>query len=377
MRRHFPFHTNTFKLLQFGRATLVALLFTLLISSCKDDPTGQTSCLDDYDVTPLLTHYADDIIVPGYQGLLKSCTELQTSLEAFTSNPDEEGLDMLRGKFISSYTAWQSVAMFEFGPAEEVFLRNSLNNFPLNQAQTVAKINNADLDFSSPSEYTKGYPALDYLLFGLDTSSLAIVDSFSQSSKYSNYLAGVVNDMLNRVQTILTDWESYGADFKNRTGSAAGESLSLLVNGLNENYESIKRDKLGVPSGVLSLGFTNPKEVEAYYSGISVALTKEALEASKQVFSGGDGIGMDDVLNHLKTEKDGVPLTELINDQFDLAIESVNKISGALSDAVDNDNATVLEAYKAVAEQVILIKSDMPSVMCIAITYVDNPSDSD
>ena len=69
----------------------------------------------------------------------------------------------------------------------------------------------------------------------------------------------MVTDIQERVNHTYNGWTNgYDETFINNTGTAAGTSLSLIINGLNENYEMIKREKLGVPSGVLTLDFPNP-----------------------------------------------------------------------------------------------------------------------
>jgi predicted lipoprotein len=372
------FHTiHKYKTFVNGAAA-AALIFTfaLNLASCKDDEGNQNLCLHDFDVKPLLSHYSKDIIIPAYDELKAEVTALRTHGDRFVNTPTTEHLDSFQAAFTRSYLAWQTAAPFDFGPAETHFLTNGLNNYPLNQGQTLAKIQAIDTNLSSPDEYTKGFPALDLLLFGLGDDN-ATVDSFTTNLNYRYYTRAVVNDIVKRVSAVSNDWNSFADDFNNRIGTASGEGLSLIINGLNKNYEQIKRTKIGVPSGVLSLGFTNPTEVEAYHSGISLELITRSLEASKEIFNGKGSNSLASALDYIEAEKNGDKLSTLINDQFDLGLASVKQLNGRLSDLVDSDNEAVLKAYKDVAEQVVLLKSDMPSVMCIAITYVDNPSDSD
>ncbi len=373
MSIHKRFKANTY-----GAAFAALLLvFSGNFYSCKDDEGNQNLCLQDYDVKPLLSHYSSDIIIPAYNELKSECTVLQAHNDQFVLDPTSANLDSVQAAFKRSYLAWQSAAPFDFGPAETHFLANGLNNYPLNVLQTRAKIQALDTNFSSPDEYTKGFPALDLLYFGLGENDAATIDSFNSNVNYQRYAQAVVNDMLQRLEDVVLDWQTFASEFNNRIGTASGEGLSLIINGLNKNYEEIKRNKLGVPSGVLSLGFTNPTEVEAYHSGISLELIVRSLEASKQVFNGKGSNSLASALDYIEAQKNGDKISTLVNEQFDLGMASVLQLNGRLSDLVDTDNEAVIKAYKDVAEQVVLLKSDMPSVMCIAITYVDNPSDSD
>jgi len=192
-----------------------------------------------------------------------------------------------------------------------------------------------------------------------------------------------VEDIQSRVDQTLNAWkDGYREAFIQNTGNAAGTSLSLLINNLNENYEIVKRDKVGIPSGIVTLGFTNPDKVEAFHSGLSKELILAAVRASDRLFRGEsrqgiDGFGLDELLQQANAQKDGEPLSRLIKDQYQQVITATEALPAPLSAAVDDNPEVVETAYKELVRQVVQIKTDMPSVLCVAITYVDNPSDSD
>ena len=189
--------------------------------------------------------------------------------------------------------------------------------------------------------------------------------------------------MQSKVTQTHDTWKNgYRDSFVTKTGTAAGNSLSQIINSWNENYELIKRNKIGVPSGVLDLNFPLADKVEAVYSGISSSLAVEALNASLSLYlgKGKDGIdrvGLDDFLNEINAEKNEKTLDEVIQEQFANAINAVSALPDPLSEAIENDEMPTVLAYNEITKQVINIKTDLPSVLCISITYVDNPSDSD
>ena len=55
----------------------------------------------------------------------------------------------------------------------------------------------------------------------------------------------------------------------------------------------------------------------------------------------------------------------------------LNDLNSSLDAAVINEEAAVSELYQSMSSYVVLAKTDMPTALCISITYVDNPSDSD
>lgn len=363
------------------------LASSVIFFSCKDDDE-QDPCTNSFDQETLFRNVADNIILPAYADLNTKVDDLVNKTQSFIDSPDESKLMELRNAFISAYTSWQGASQFEFGPAEDVFLRNSVNNFPANTNQIQFNIENGTNNFNQPDTYDQGFPALDYMLFGINGNDdiNEIVKVYAENTdkeKYLNYLEDLVTDMKNKVTLTNDTWvNAYRDVFITKTGTAAGNSLSQIINGWNENYELIKRNKIGVPSGVLDLNFPLPEKVEAFYSGISTSLAVEALNASLNLYlgkgaNGVDGVGLDDFLNEINAEKDGRTLDAVIQDQFTSAINSVNALADPLSEAIEADEAPTVAAYAEISKQVINIKTDLPSVLCISITYVDNPSDSD
>ena len=353
------------------------LAFVLFIAACGDD-TPTTGCEVEFDQEAMFTNIADNLIIPAYTNLKEKVDDLETKVTDFQSNISQSTLDDLRSSWFEAYRVWQHASQYKFGPSEDVFLYNSVNNFPLNVDETNEKITNEDYDFTSPDAYDKGFPALDYLLYGIGDDDAAILVQFADA-KYMTYLTKVVEDIKTRVDATTTAWDTYRATFITNTGTAAGSSLSQIVNGFNENYEFIKREKLGVPSGVLTLGFTNPTKVEAFYAGRSVELANEALAASFQLYLGANSLGLDDYLQEIGTMKEDKTLDEAIQEQFTSAVNTLQGLGTTtpLSELVDTETDKVVDAYNEVTKQLVNIKTDMPSVLCVSITYIDNPSDSD
>lgn len=372
-------HLSKFSLI----AVFCVLTIVGFLSSCKDDNQKFTpSCISEYDISPLLVNYADEIIIPRLESFDKQFDECYQEGENFIDNPQLENLIQFRMEYIAVYKLWQTVSAFSFGPGEDVFWVSSFNNFPLNESKVLLDVQDGKMDFSSPDDYNKGLPLLDFFLYGLSDSEEGILDSFSINNAYGIYTKAVLDDMDKKLDDVIGNWQSYANEFKQKTGTTDGQSINLLVNTLNKDYEYIKRNKIGIPSGVLSLGFTNPREVESYHSGQSLELAKTAIQSSKDLFlgtkfDGTDGEGLEEILRSIGADKNGVSLADVIINQYGIALERINAIEETLQESVDDDKQNVIDAYNALSEQVIYLKSDMPSVMCIPITYVDNPSDSD
>lgn len=362
---------------------LIGFCFSIFLFACNsDDGMGdENTCQPNFNQEAFFTRIADDLILPGYEKLDVDLNALHTSSTTFVEQLNEVSLEDLKAKYTQAYKSWQVVAQYEFGPAKEVFLRNSLNNFPLNEESLLENVQTGIYDFEMPDRYDKGLPALDYLLYGIALDQNAILNKYiigSNAEKYRQYLTAVTKDMVERTEQTLNEWKgTYRAKFIGNTGTAAGTSLSLLVNGLNENYELIKREKLGVPSGVLTLGIPNADRVEAFNSGLSTTLLQLALQATIDLFSIDNGLSFSDYLDAANARKEGNDLSQVILQQFTKATAAVNAFDAPINLIVESDKETVTNAYNEITRQLVNIKTDLPSVLCVSITYIDNPSDSD
>lgn len=361
--------------------TLFILL--LALAACKNDDNGGSgteTCIQGFDQKAMLENLADNLIRPAYTDLQSKVNTLDNAGQLFLANPTEGTLADFQAAISAAYLIWQSAAAYEFGPAEEVFLRNSLNNFPVNVGKLENNISNQSWDFDLPDEFDKGFPALDYLLFGIADSPMEIVAFYKDANDADlrkQYVMALLSDIKTRVDKTAEAWSNYRETFVSNLGTADGSALSQIINGLNHNYELIKREKIGFPSGALTSGFSNPEAVEAYYSGQSLALAKAAIDATKNIYQGFGSLGLDDYLNHVNAEKNGTSLHQLIEAQFLLIEETLNNLSDPLSDNITADQNAVSNAHSIISDQVVHLKTDLPSILCVSITYIDNPSDSD
>lgn len=363
--------------------TLTILLAGLLFSGCDDSDGAQSPCKSDFDQQVLFGHLANEQMLPGYAALELSTLNLHAAAFAFAEAPSTGTLAEVRTAFETAYLHWQDVAQFEFGPAEDIALRATLNNFPLNIDALKAKISEENYDFTNPNTFDKGFPALDYLLYGLgEGESAAIVEQF-EDAQYATFLTRQTSFMTESAKAVNDAWKNtYLDQFIASEGTAAGTSLSQVINGLNEHYEMIKRDKIGIPAGVVTLGFTNPDKVEAPHSGLSLALAEQALLAAEALFlgrsqDGQNGPGLDDYLESVNATKEGESLSGRIQQQFEAAKTALAAVPAPLRTAVEENNDLAVNAYNEITKQIVNIKTDLPSVLCVAITYIDNPSDSD
>ena len=376
-----------------------ALVLLTLIWACSSDNESGSVTSDDIDPSsgpttetfargPMLTNWADNIIIPAYTDFSEKLSILSTSLETFKLEGSEANLVILRAAWMEAYKAWQHVDMFEIGPAEVVGLRLSLNAYPTDTTIIESNASMTDYDLKLPSNrVAKGFPALDYLMNGLGETDADIVAKLSSGTTQANYFVymdAVLGDMQELTDEVLLEWQQgYRDTFVNNDGASATASVDRFVNEYIFYYEKFLRaGKMGIPLGVFS-GNTLPGNLEAYYdTDVSKALFLEGLNASQNFFNGKHFTSQEtseslaSYLDALNAVKGGVDLTQIINDQFDTAREQVTAL-GTFREEIENNDppSSMLLAYDEVQRIVPLLKVDMVSAMSISIAFVDSDGD--
>ena len=359
--------------------SIFTAIITLMLSACKNP---DNSCATDFDQSAFLTNIANNIITPRYDSLKLEVDALSLAVSNFTASPNQQSLDAARVAYRNAGMIWQKAMIFEFGPAENVQLRASLNNFPVfeGRLEYAAQGGNYNLEIDSFS-FAKGFPAIDYLLYAgaaNDAAIIALFDTDANAQNRKNFLTAVMAQIKSKTDAVHSGWATYKPTFIATTGVATGSPISLLVNQLNQNYELFKNNKLGNPIGAKVSYIASPDKVEAKHSGLSLDFALASLYGTYELFMGKDGSGFDDYIAASGAEKDGQPLQNVIINQFNTIASSLEALRPeTLNGAIQTNFNAVKTAYGHAQNQVIYLKTDLPSVLCISITYIDNTDDGD
>lgn len=373
---------------------LIAVLFVLACT--ESDDTGMTTD-DDGGVNPpvgtfdrgaMLTNWADNIIIPGYVDFDAKVAALETATAAFNANATSSNLALVRSEWLAAYTTWQRVSMFENGPAETVNLRLNVNIYPSDTSLIENNIlsENYDLNLSS-NRVAKGFPAIDYLLYGIAATDDVIISKYEGSGtdalKYQDYLSAVVGDIRLLSTEVLAQWQDGFRDtFVSNDGASATASTDRLVNDYIFYYEKFLRaGKMGIPGGVFS-GTVEPGNIEALYAGnLSKQLFLEGLNATQDFFNGkaynsnSTGESLNSYLEELNTVSNGEDLNDIINNQFETARTAVANLGSFEDELATGTAENFLNAYSEVQRLVPLLKVDMVSAMSISIDFADADGD--
>ncbi|MCW2118963.1 imelysin family protein [Flavobacterium sp. 7A] len=367
----------------------IFFLFSIfvLITACSSSDGETTTSNDGYDRTALLTHWANNIIVPAYTNYQVKLQTLTTDATTFTTTPTEANLVTVRASWLEAYKAFQYVSLYNFGKAEDIYFKERNNTYPADAAGINTNITAGTYNFSLLSQFSKqGLPALDYVLNGLGSTDATIVSFYigSNATNYKKYLTDLVVSLKTINDTVLNDWNGgYKATYIANNGNTLTSSVSVTVNDYIKNFEKdVRGGKLGIPSGVFSSGTTFPEKVEAFYKkDVSGILYTTAIQASQDFFNGKSfndnttGPGLKAYLDFVKSVRSGQNLSDIITAQFATIYSKVGLLNSNFVTQITTDNSKMITAYDATQQNVIYLKLDMMQALKITVDYVDSDGD--
>ena len=355
----------------------------IMAASCSSSDNSDTNTTKGYDRTAMLTNWADNIIIPAYENYASKVNLLSQSATAFTASPDGNNLATLRTSWLEAYTSYQYVAMYDFGKAAELYLKQSANTYPTDTAGIQANITSGTYNLNLQAQFTKqGFPAVDFLINGQGTDNETI--AFLSNANASAYLAAVINQLKAISETVANDWTTnFRSQYIQNNGTSVTSSVNKTTNNFIKNLEKdVRTAKMGIPAGLFSNGTTFPDKVEAYYkNNVSKALLNAGIQAEVDFFNGKaisgtvTGPSLKSALNDVNAVRNGQNLSDIINNQFTAVFTANNTLNDSFSQQITNDNAKMLSAYTTLQQNVVYIKVDMMQALNMTIDYVDGDGD--
>lgn len=366
---------------------IVLLLLSVLFFNCNKDDNNQNTVTDSFDKTAMLTHWANNIILPSYEDYVSKTKVLKSETEKFTTTPNQTNLESLRTAWKNAYLSFQSVGMFDFGKAYEIQLKEFSNTYPLNVTGVESNISSGTYNFTLISQMDKqGFPALDYLLFGLgdtDDKILEFYTTHTSSSSYKKYLSDVSGRLNNLSEQVLNSWNSgYKQTYVSSIGNSVTSSVNITVNAYVKYFEKdVRSGKVGIPAGVFSTTILSEK-TEGYYSKIySREFYQASLNAVHHFFIGKNysnsntGLSLNAYLDYVNKVVNGSKLSLVIDQQFKSIKNQALLLDSNFTQQINSDNTKMLAIFDEMQKVVIYFKIDMMQALNIAVDYVDADGD--
>lgn len=358
----------------------IPVLFTLALSACSPPPEEQ-----------LLEDTTRLSILPAYRDFVAASRQLREASTAFCGAVEKstETYTALRGAWRNVATTWAGIQSLQFGPllvdnqAWKIQFWPDRKNLVARKVEALIK-EGEPLDVArveKASVVVQGLSALEYLLFD---------DVAGQLGRYQDEAGQRRCDLLSATSAHLegvaiflhTAWQSDGGNYAatfsqpgkdNREYPEAKVAIGTLLDSLVYGLELIKRDKLEKPLGLAESG-TQVYLLEWWRARYSRAAIVANLSALHQLYSAGEGFGLDDYLQQVV---DGADLANDIDQRFRQVIKQAGDIEGPLFDAPNA--ADTLAQAKALSEAITAleksIKNGIPPLLGITLSF--NSSDGD
>ncbi len=364
---------------------LPVLALPFVWQACNETPLEQR---DNFNRTEMLTAITNTVIMPVHEAMIPQATALVSATESFNANPTQTTLDALQAEWLQTKLVWKQCELFDLGPVMDQVIHYRIDKWETNRAFIenfiVTEANITERFIDGIGSTSKGLPAMEYLLYNAGGDAV-VLDSFTNGAlptKRKAYLLALAQNLKVSAEVLLNVWaatgEHYAQDFIDGTGDGLEGSINMLSNEMVAQTEKLMRKNVGNPLGTETGQGVNPLLVEAPYSMVSFELLRANIVSLQTTFNGGTNstdIGLDDYLDYLSAEYEGMPLSEKINSQFNLVFDKIDAINEPLETAVTNKTSQVQELYDTMRDLLVLIKVDMANNLAVTITFSDNDGD--
>lgn len=361
---------------------IVLLLLLACFSGCQEP---QSASPNTFDRSDLLLNFADGFIRPGYNALQISVDTLQHKADAFVQEPTENKLTELQDSWKEAYLNWQMVNAFNFGPAGENGTRKTLLEeiaiFPVSVSKINAILNGQAFNINDFNRDARGFLAIEFLIFNPGGNKNLVLISFENNARKA-YLSALCAHLSQRILEVSSAWNGeYRNAFLKSNGTESGSSVSNFYNEFVKSFEAAKNFKIALPLGKRP-GQTSADStlLEARYSGESLRYFKAHIQNLIQIWNGkpynsdGEGVGFKTYLNNVEGGKELVVSTQ--NQMAELTrILNLVPEKPTLSQQLFSNPQPLENVLTEMQKQTRFFKSDMASILGIAITYSSGDGD--
>jgi predicted lipoprotein len=280
----------------------------------------------DYDLAAMLVDVTDKVLIPNYTALSEAAAALSATsgIDAYCSDigtaDEATALATVKTLWQNSVDAMQTAEPHAFGPiaANDDTLRNRIHsyaNVDLEECsidQSVVAQDEASFDLSSRSTNQRGLGAIEYLLFNevlttqcapqiTGTASWNGLTENQRKTQRCNFASKVAIDVADAAASVLSGWSTSGDDYRATfvAEANAGASLKAITDAVIVHVDKEAKDrKVGIPTGVKAecSSFSCPSLIEFPHTETSFAAVKNNLSGFKELLTGADGKGIDDLL---------------------------------------------------------------------------------
>lgn len=223
-----------------------------------------------------------------YQQFHSKSQQAQSVLSHFCETPSQDTLKQAQNSWLNSFEAHQRVKIYNFGPYYDLDYDWKFQFWPDKRGRiprTLTKILKNDIEqinfdlIDQGTVLTKGYPALEVLLFGHPSSFYLT----AEGKKYCHTALTINKVITTNIERLSIDYAEFKNTF-NKVIDGDKELEKVLMNNLAESIifgvDTVRKSKLGLPLGLKSKNKLKPMKAEAWRSQKSYQLAIASYEQS-------------------------------------------------------------------------------------------------
>jgi predicted lipoprotein len=312
-------------------------------------------------------------------------------------------LENAQAAFLSLMAVWQEAEVMQLGPnasslsaiggedlRDAVYSWTTVNACRVDQETVEAAWDEADF-FASNLVNVYGLDSLEVLLFAEPTDNACPSqvppnsnDAWTDlgeagvSDLRAAYAMALTEHVQDTIQQVQNAWEPSGGDFGTKLAQAgtSGSPFASQTEGLNAIFDGLfyletrtKDKKLGWPLGETDCGLDDcTDQLESPFAGASHRWVASNLKGFRALFTGGDGLGMDDLLTSLDHES--------LVDAMEHALDAADAAAAAMPGAIEDNDAEAARLFAATKAVTDLLKGDVATVLSLQIP-VEAAGDND
>ncbi len=345
------------------------LSLSLLLWSCSS-PTQ-----NDPQSVQAASQVSTEVGVPVHEAFATAAAALDTSAAAFAASPDATTLAQVRVDWKAARVAFRATDALAFGPVEDLRISEAIDYWPTRTDTVEALIAGTDaIDpdaVRSLGANRKGFPALEYLLFGDDDAILTAMTGNPRRATYVASLAHAVSLKANELRDAWVGSTGYAASLgAPGTGNAKFPSAKSAIDSIvNQSFfvgDLVANGVIGTPSGLRSGGSVDVTLERSRLSGNSLAEIKASVDSIKAVYDHG--------LGTLVKARSPTVDTETLA-RFDAAYAAIAAIPEPFTDSLTTHPDEVHAAYIAVRDLKNDYAADVSTALGVTLRFSDNDGD--
>ena len=265
---------------------------------------------------------------------------------------------------------------------DEVYSWPSVNACRVDQETVEAEWDDAGW-FSDNLVNVYGLDAMEYLLWagpGNDCPGQVPINADGSwqalgeagvAQHRADYALALAAHVADQAADLRAAWSPDGGDFSGALTAADGAPYGSSLEALNAVFDALfyldtetKDRKLAVPLGIVPCGSDDCIDtIEAPYAGAGAAAIAANLRGFRDLFTGADGDGMDDLLIELGEQA----LVDQVLADTDAAIALADALDAPLGEAVEDRPEEVEALHAAVKAVADALKGDIATVLTLQI----------